>query len=91
MNYLRVLVADDEEKIRQAIGIYLRKEGFTIGEAVDGEETLRKFCSEPWDIIILDVMMPGIDGPRHHAKSKHCGSGIMENWYLASLAMSSES
>ncbi|HBV85396.1 MAG: transcriptional regulator [Peptococcaceae bacterium BRH_c23] len=62
MNHLRILVADDEEKIRQAIGIYLRKEGFTVGEAVDGEEALKKFRSEPWDIIILDVMMPIMDG-----------------------------
>ena len=59
---LRALVADDEDKIRQAIGIYLKKEGFTVGEAVDGEEALTKFRSEPWDVIILDVMMPRIDG-----------------------------
>lgn len=59
---LRVLVADDEEKIRHAISIYLKKEGFAVSEAVDGEEALSRFRSEPMDFIILDVMMPRLDG-----------------------------
>ncbi|QNB46770.1 response regulator [Thermanaerosceptrum fracticalcis] len=62
MNNLKVLVADDESKIRQAIGVYLKKEGYEVGEAEDGEEVLAKFKAESWDIIILDVMMPKMDG-----------------------------
>ncbi|WP_003539910.1 response regulator transcription factor [Desulfotomaculum nigrificans] len=62
MGSLRVLVVDDEEKIRQVIGIYLTNEGYRVEEAVDGEEALRKFRAESWDLIILDVMMPKMDG-----------------------------
>lgn len=62
MSQLRVLVVDDEDKIRQVIGIYLTNEGYHVGEAVDGEEALRKFRAESWDLIVLDVMMPKIDG-----------------------------
>lgn len=59
---LRVLVVDDEEKIRQIIGIYLTNEGYQVGEAVDGEKALYKFRTEDWDLIVLDVMLPKLDG-----------------------------
>ncbi|MEG6521800.1 response regulator transcription factor [Desulfotomaculum sp. 1211_IL3151] len=62
MNQLRVLVVDDEDKIRQVIGIYLTNEGYQVGEAVDGQEAMEKFRSEAWDFIVLDVMMPKLDG-----------------------------
>ena len=62
MSSLRVLVVDDEDKIRQVIGIYLANEGYQVGEAIDGEEALRKFRAEAWDLIVLDVMMPKLDG-----------------------------
>lgn len=62
MSPLRVLVVDDEDKIRQVISIYLTNEGYQVGEAVDGEEALRKFQAEAWDLIVLDVMMPKLDG-----------------------------
>ena len=58
MSPLRILVVDDEDKIRQVIGIYLSNEGYEVGEAVDGEEAMRKFQTEAWDFIVLDVMMP---------------------------------
>ncbi|SHK70552.1 response regulator transcription factor [Desulforamulus aeronauticus] len=62
MSPLHVLVVDDEDKIRQVIGIYLTNEGYQVGEAKDGEEALRKFRAEAWDVIVLDVMMPKLDG-----------------------------
>lgn len=62
MSPLRVLVVDDEDKIRQVIGIYLKNEGYQVEEAADGEEALRKFQSEAWDLLVLDVMMPKLDG-----------------------------
>lgn len=62
MSPLRVLVVDDEDKIRQIIGIYLTNEGYQVGEAVDGEEALRKFRADAWDLIVLDVMMPKLGG-----------------------------
>ena len=62
MSPLRILVVDDEDKIRQVISIYLKNEGYMVGEAMDGEEALKKYRSEPWDLIVLDVMMPKMDG-----------------------------
>lgn len=62
MGQLRVLVVDDEDKIRQVIRIYLTNEGYGVEEARDGEEALKKFRAEQWDLIILDVMMPKVDG-----------------------------
>lgn len=58
----KVLIVDDEWKIRKLIKDYLIKEEFLVDEAGDGEEGLDKFYSNNYDIIILDVMMPRIDG-----------------------------
>ena len=58
----KVLVADDEAQIRNILSIYLKKEGFDVVEAADGAEALVKVQSDKPDIIILDIMMPVMDG-----------------------------
>jgi DNA-binding response OmpR family regulator len=58
----RILVVDDEQKIREVVRMYLEKEGFFVGEAADGQEALELVNRGQWDFIILDLMMPGIDG-----------------------------
>lgn len=58
----KVLIVDDEQKIREVLRMYLEKDGFTVGEAADGEEALNLVAGERWDLIVLDLMMPGIDG-----------------------------
>ncbi|SMG27395.1 two-component system, OmpR family, response regulator ResD [Paenibacillus aquistagni] len=58
----RILVVDDEERIRRLLRMYLEKEGFAITEAEDGEEALRRAINEDFDLILLDLMLPGIDG-----------------------------
>ncbi|EOD01112.1 response regulator transcription factor [Caldisalinibacter kiritimatiensis] len=58
----KILIADDEEKMRHVIKIYLEKEGFKVEEANDGEEALEKFKAEQFSLIILDIMMPKIEG-----------------------------
>ncbi|WP_028544218.1 response regulator [Paenibacillus taiwanensis] len=58
----RILVVDDEERIRRLLKMYLEKEGFDIDEAEDGEEALRKATGDDYDLILLDLMLPGIDG-----------------------------
>lgn len=58
----KVLVVEDEETIRKVLGVILRTEGFTIEEASDGLEALQKISDNVYDIIILDVMMPELDG-----------------------------
>lgn len=58
----RILVVDDEERIRRLLKMYLEKEGYTIDEAEDGESALRLASSTDYALILLDVMLPGIDG-----------------------------
>jgi DNA-binding response OmpR family regulator len=58
----RVLVVDDETTIRDIVRRYLSADGFEVGEAGDGEEALAAFAARPPDLVVLDVMMPGIDG-----------------------------
>lgn len=60
-NY-NVLVVDDEKEIRDAIEIYLKNEGVTVFKAKDGLEALDKMNQYPIHLIILDVMMPQLDG-----------------------------
>ena len=57
-----ILVVDDEERIRRLLRMYLEKENFAIEEAEDGESALRKAMDADFDLILLDVMLPGIDG-----------------------------
>ncbi|MCC3373476.1 response regulator transcription factor [Cohnella sp. REN36] len=58
----RILVVDDEERIRRLLRMYLEKEGYAIEEAEDGETALRLAQQEEFDLIVLDLMLPGIDG-----------------------------
>ncbi|QGF23987.1 response regulator transcription factor [Raineyella fluvialis] len=58
----RVLVIEDEESYREALSYMLRKEGFDVVEAPDGTEGLAEFDRGGADIVLLDLMMPGISG-----------------------------
>ena len=58
----RLLVADDEMRIRELIKKYAKFEGYEVEEAADGLEALNKFGSGEYDLVILDVMMPELDG-----------------------------
>lgn len=59
---MTILVVDDEERIRRLLRMYLEKENFTIEEAEDGETALKKAVDNDYDLILLDIMLPGIDG-----------------------------
>ncbi|MEA5155601.1 response regulator transcription factor [Raineyella sp.] len=58
----RVLVIEDEESYREALSYMLRKEGFDVVEAPDGAEGLAEFDRGGADIVLLDLMMPGMSG-----------------------------
>ncbi|HBI03432.1 MAG TPA: DNA-binding response regulator, partial [Paenibacillaceae bacterium] len=58
----RILVVDDEERIRRLIRMYLEREKFYIDEAEDGETALEMAVNQDYDLILLDLMLPGIDG-----------------------------
>lgn len=59
---IRILIADDNENVREFLGHMLQKRGFIIENACDGEEALKKTAQKKPDIMILDVMMPLMDG-----------------------------
>ena len=60
----RIIVADDEQKIRKLVGDFLKKSGYDVIEAEDGDEAYNLFCENKNDInlLILDIMMPGLNG-----------------------------
>ena len=58
----RILIVDDEEQIRNILRMYLIKDGYEVTEAEDGEKGLKLFYEKPFDLVILDVMLPKKDG-----------------------------
>ena len=62
MEKVRILIVDDEERIREMIREYTSLEGFNIDEASDGIEALKLFKKWQYSLVILDVMMPKMDG-----------------------------
>jgi two-component system, cell cycle response regulator len=59
---MRVLVVDDDPLVRNLLSAVLHDANFDLIEAVDGHEALALAASNPPDVVVLDVMMPGIDG-----------------------------
>ena len=58
-----ILVVDDDEVLRILIRQFLEGEGYAVVEAEDGHAALAKLTEQPFDLVILDIAMPGIDGP----------------------------
>lgn len=58
----RILIVDDDREIAGLIEIYLKNEGYDTATAHDGEEALAKLDSDPYDLVVLDIMMPRMDG-----------------------------
>ncbi len=58
----RVLLVEDDERIRQALGLALADEGCEVVEAASGEEALRRLGCTTVDVVLLDLMLPGVDG-----------------------------
>ncbi|MBD1378659.1 response regulator transcription factor [Metabacillus arenae] len=59
---MKILVVDDESRIRRLLRMYLERENFLIEEAENGDEALELALQNDYDLILLDLMMPGIDG-----------------------------
>lgn len=60
----KILVCDDDKAIVDAIEIYLSQEGYEISKAYDGAEAMLMLEKEPFDLLVIDVMMPKLDGIR---------------------------
>lgn len=57
-----ILIVDDEPTIREVVRRYLERDGYKVSEAADGKTALEILQNEPPDLMILDIMLPGIDG-----------------------------
>ena len=62
MSKTRILLVDDDPNISQLVNLYLTKEGFEVSACMSGTEALRSFKSSPPNLMLLDVMLPGMDG-----------------------------
>lgn len=58
----KILIVDDEERIRRLLKMYLEREDYLVDDAENGEKALKMALAEDYDLIILDLMMPGMDG-----------------------------
>ncbi len=58
----RILVVDDEEAMRESLNDWLKEDGYEVGLAAGGQEAIDMVRGEPWEVILLDLKMPGMDG-----------------------------
>jgi DNA-binding response OmpR family regulator len=58
----RILTVEDDERIRTAVKLALEDEGWKVEEAETGEEALERFNQAPTDVVLIDIMLPGVDG-----------------------------
>lgn len=58
----KILIVDDEERIRNLLRLYLEREGYVIDEAEEGKTALEKALNEDYQLIVLDLMLPEMDG-----------------------------
>jgi DNA-binding response OmpR family regulator len=58
----RILSVEDDERIRTAVRLALEDEGWEVVEAVNGEDAITAFSDNPTDVVLIDIMLPGIDG-----------------------------
>ena len=62
MTTQRILIVDDEPPVQEVLSLYLQREGFDVETAGDGEAALSAVQANPPDLVVLDLMLPGIDG-----------------------------
>jgi DNA-binding response OmpR family regulator len=58
----RILLVDDEQSVQALLSYPLRKEGYDVVQATDGRQALERFDEQPFDLVVLDLMLPKIDG-----------------------------
>lgn len=62
MDNIKILVVDDDRNISELLRLYLEKEGYSVTQAYDGYDAVKKFDDCGPDLVLLDIMLPGIDG-----------------------------
>jgi len=59
---INILIVDDEEGIRKSLNAYFKMEGYSVETAASGEEAMEKLRASKFNIILMDINMPGMDG-----------------------------
>lgn len=80
----KILIVDDEANLRYMLSVVLRKQGYVVDEACDGEKALEMATQMSYDFILCDVRMPVLDGPEFLRRSQSigiCGTIIMMSAY----------
>ena len=75
MTQTRILVVDDDQRLRALLERYLSEQGFTVALAADGVAMDRLLAREPFDLIVLDLMLPGEDGLAICRRLRGAGEG----------------
>ncbi len=58
----RILIVEDDERIRSSMRLALEDEGHTVEDVDSGEEAVRRFSADPFELVLIDLMLPGMDG-----------------------------
>ncbi|HEY6623450.1 MAG: response regulator transcription factor [Acidimicrobiales bacterium] len=58
----RILIIEDDERIRSSMRLALEDEGYTVDDVASGEEGVSRFTEQPAELVLIDLMLPGIDG-----------------------------
>jgi CheY-like chemotaxis protein len=61
-NPIRILICDDEPSVRASLSSWYREEGYSVDTAVSGNHALEMLSDRQWDIFLIDIKMPGMDG-----------------------------
>ena len=70
-----ILVVDDEQVVRDSLSKWFREDGFVVGTAANAAEALQQLQGHKWDILLLDIKMPGMDGMELQQRIKEIDSG----------------
>jgi two-component system response regulator AtoC len=75
---VNILLVDDEADIRSSLATFIGKLGHTVETAADGNEGLRKYFQQPFDMVVTDIRMPGMDGIKFLRKIKQSRAHVTE-------------